>query len=376
MKKQSNALKAISLLLVALLFLTAFPAIAFALNSPPSMTASFQADGSVLVKTNDNTYAQKITAVKIDGSPLPNSFDELCLVSNGDLTIDAYCFQQEKEYSIIIIADGYENATVTVSNAPLSPPSMKASFQTDGSVVVKTNNNTYAQKITAVKIDGSPLPNSFDELCLVSNGNLIIDAYCFQQIKKYSITIIAAGYKNATVTVNKSPLSPPPMTASFQADGSVVVKTNNNTYAQKITAVKTDGSPLPNSFDELCLVSNGNLTIDAYCFQQEKEYSITIIATGYENATVTVSNVPLSPSSAKSPDASSTTAGASDASNTPGPSTSINEPAQTGGDSTPAAVSSQQESGALPLYIWIIIGILAAGVIALGVILILKKKKN
>ncbi len=318
MKKESNALKAVFLLLAVLLLLTAFPTTAFAALppvptmlipvNPPAMTASFKADGSVEVKTNNSTYAQKITNVKIDGEPLPNAFDELCQVTtSGNLYIDSYCFQQQKEYSITIIATGYRNATVTVSNIPADPPLMAAVFQTDGSVVVMINDNTYAQKITNVKINGKSLPSAFDELCQVTaNGNLYIDSYCFHLKKEYSITIIATGYKNATVTASNITATPPA------------------TATPETSSTPSVPSEAPSA-----------------------------------NPTQPVDNSTLATGTAQPVDNSNPAV----------------EPAQPVDSSAPAAGTAQQELRTVPAFMWIIIGILTGGLITLIVILIMKKGK-
>ena len=317
MKKESNALKTVFLLLAVLLLLTAFPATAFAAwppmstmlipVNPPAMTASFKVDGSVEVKTNDSTYAQKITNVKINGEPLPNAFDELCQVTtSGSLYIDSYCFQQQREYSITIIATGYRNATVTVSNIPANPPVMAAAFQADGSVVVMINDNTYAQKITNVKINGKSLPSAFDELCQVINGNLYIDSYCFQLQKEYSITVIASGYRDAVVTASNITATPPatatPETGSTPSVPSEAPSANPTQPVDNATPVAEPAQAVDNS-----------------------------------NPAV--------------------------------------EPAQPAENSDSAVEPAQQELRTVPFFIWIIIGILAGGLITLIVILIMKKGK-
>jgi len=181
-------------------------------------------------------------------------------------------------------------------------------------------------------------------------------------------------------TVSNIPANPPVMAAAFQVDGSVVVMINDNTYAQKITNVKINGKSLPSAFDELCQVINGNLYIDSYCFQLQKEYSITVIASGYRDAVVTASNITATPPATATPETGSTPSVPSEApsANPTQPvdnATPAAEPAQPAENSDPAVEPAQQELRTVPFFIWIIIGILAGGLITLIVILIMKKGK-
>jgi alpha-tubulin suppressor-like RCC1 family protein len=127
----------------------------------------------------------------------------------------------------------------------------------------------------------------------VMAGKLTIDASVFTAVGDYDIVVKATGYNDATVTqriMAQQGEVPPVLTPSDQGNtvGNPIVIRYTDPYPPKwepkITAVLVDGVELePWQY----MIGYGKLTIAGGVFNEVKDYTVTVKATGYQDATVT-----------------------------------------------------------------------------------------
>jgi len=153
---------------------------------------------------DDGMWRSAISGVLVDGAVLqPDKYT----VSAGKISIAAGVFTAAKEYTIVVEAEGYEDATVTQIITASSTPDTKdpPALTADSSDNLKgqpieltfTDDGTWRSAISGVFVDGVVLqPDKYT----VSAGKIAIVADVFEESKEYAIVVKAGGYPDASVT--------------------------------------------------------------------------------------------------------------------------------------------------------------------------------
>ncbi|MDF9409008.1 DUF1533 domain-containing protein [Pelotomaculum isophthalicicum JI] len=165
--------------------------------------------------TDDADWRAGISEVSVDGVVL--AAGQYSAGTPGKLTISGDVFTTAKDYTIVIKAAGYTDATVTqtVLESLSEPPALAA--DTTGNVtgcqveLTFTDDPAWRGAITGITVDGAAL--AAGQYSKDTAGKITITANVFTAARDYTIVIKATGYNDATVTqtitglvVEKAPL--------------------------------------------------------------------------------------------------------------------------------------------------------------------------
>ncbi|HHU76999.1 MAG TPA: DUF1533 domain-containing protein [Firmicutes bacterium] len=159
-----------------------------------------------IVFKDDGFWRKAITGVSIDGRPL--RADEY-VIHEGKIAFKAGLFTSVKNYIVIIRAAGYGDATLTQpirgdseSGSTLKePPGLTADSGDPREIYITyTDGAAWQAAITDVLVNGSSAAGRYR----VDAGKISIEYTLFDTVGDYTVTIVASGYQNATVTLKIS----------------------------------------------------------------------------------------------------------------------------------------------------------------------------
>lgn len=170
-----------------------------------------------------------------------------------------------------------------------TPPALTA--DTKNYTVGESINLTFSDDIawraaiSSISLDGKELktcPYS------ITAGNINIAAGVLTSAGEHTITIKAMGYNDATITQNMEALLIPPtltpITNNFLGQLVDITFMDDAIWRSAISSFSVDGTVLDSS---QYTVTAGNINISSEVFTSAGDHTITIKATGYEDATVT-----------------------------------------------------------------------------------------
>ena len=240
--------------------------------------------------TDDEAWRNVITAVNVDGSDLAA---DKYTIATGKITIAADVFKEVRDYEIIVRASNYLNTSLTQAIVLAAAPALTADI-TDNIIgnsieITFTDDEAWRTAITAISMDGSDLAT---DKYTIAAGKITIAADVFTEVRDYEIIFRANNYLNISLTQAIVLPAAPTLTAdtidNIIGNPIEITFTEDETWRTAITAVKVDGSDL--AADKYTIAA-GKITIIADVFTVAKNYSITVWADGYDDATVTQSIV-------------------------------------------------------------------------------------
>jgi DMSO/TMAO reductase YedYZ molybdopterin-dependent catalytic subunit len=183
------------------------------LLAPPALAAD-STDNTVgksmeLTFEDDAAWRAAITAVCVDGEELQK--DNEYSVSEGKIVIAAGIFTSAGNYNIVIKAEGYDDATVTQpiktgsgsTTDPKSPPALTADTGDIRDIKVTfTDDAAWRAAITDVTVNGKSIAGKYDR---EQAEKITIDYDVFDEVGEYTVTVIAAGYNDATLKLEIKP---------------------------------------------------------------------------------------------------------------------------------------------------------------------------
>ena len=216
------------------------------------------------------------------------SKDGLYEITPGAIKIQASAFPGVGKSTIVVKANKYKNAIVD-QYMKLLPPVLTAAPITIGEDASITFPDDYSWRyyIDTIAVNGTALTKTTDYT--VSTGKITIKAQVFQEPGEYTIVITNRGnYVDATVTqtVNAVALATPPVLTADSTDNKVgnpidIAFIDDETWRNAIREVKVGDTVLESS---QYIKAAGKITLDASAFVSAGTYTITIKATGYEDA--------------------------------------------------------------------------------------------
>jgi uncharacterized protein YjdB len=266
---------------------------------PPTLTATPITVGQDAVITfPDNYYDWRtyVSTIIVNESKLNKT---QYTVGTDKITIKTDAFPQPGDYEIVITSRGnYVDAVVTQT---VNDPSLA----TSPNLTADTTNNTVGNAIEVTFTDDEVWRNAITEvkvgeMVLESDkytreaGKITIDGGVFAAAGTYTIVIKANGYADAIVEQeivegggSVEPLTPPILSPDKKVaiiDNPIEITfTDNETWRNAITAVMVDDVALDSSqyYKEA-----GKITIISFIFREAKDYTVTVKATGFADATV------------------------------------------------------------------------------------------
>ena len=170
----------------------------------PSQAPSLIADSSDNLRGNviditfvdDSLWRDKVSNVKVNDSSIRGKYR----IEEGRLSIDADVFLTSGDYSIVVKAPGYTDATVvqTILEAvtQIDPPVLTADLtnNTIGQAIDITFSDDIAWRtaISDVSIDGQSANAKYS----INEGKITINAEVFNEARSYIIVVKAAGYND------------------------------------------------------------------------------------------------------------------------------------------------------------------------------------
>ena len=240
--------------------------------------------------TDDEAWRNVITAVNVDGSDL--AADKYTIAA-GKITIAADVFKEVRDYEIIVQASNYLNTSLTQAIVLAVAPALTADI-TDNIIgnsieITFIDDKAWRTAITAINVDGSDLAT---DKYTIAAGKITIAADVFTEVRDYEIIFRANNYLNTSLTQAIVLPAAPTLTAdtidNIIGNPIEITFTEDEAWRNLITAVNVDGSDL--AADKYTIAA-GKITITADVFTAAKNYSITVCADGYDDATVTQSIV-------------------------------------------------------------------------------------
>ncbi len=170
----------------------------------PSQAPSLMADssdnllGNVIDITfvDDSLWRERVSNVKVNDSSISGKYR----IEEGRLSIEADVFLTSGDYSIVVKAPGYTDATVVQtiveSVTLLNPPVLTADL----------TNNTISQAIDITFSDDLAWREAISDVCIdgqsantkysIGEGKITINAEVFNEARSYIIVVKAAGYND------------------------------------------------------------------------------------------------------------------------------------------------------------------------------------
>lgn len=184
-----------------------------------------------------------------------------------------------------------DNVVLKVKGTTLNMPPLLIADSTDNKVehpidITFNDIPAWREGITAVKVDRTPLSaNQYS----VTAGKITIADSVLTEVKSYVISIESTGYANTNVTqaVGENILAAPALTADAtnnKVGQNIAIGFNDDeAWRTAITAVKIGGVAVA---PEAITITSGLISIDAGAFTRDGNYTITVEASRYANATV------------------------------------------------------------------------------------------
>lgn len=172
------------------------------LPSPPVLTAD-DTDNTVgqpvtITFVDDRVWRAAITDINVNGDSIAGQYK----LAKGKITINAGVFTAAGDYTIVVMATGYGDATVNqpIYGALLTPPVLNAD-STDNNVgqaidITFTDDAIWRAAISDITVNGKSIAGQYT----VTEGNINILAAVFPKAAKYTIVVKADGYTDATLT--------------------------------------------------------------------------------------------------------------------------------------------------------------------------------
>ena len=151
--------------------------------------------------TDDGDWRAAITGISVNGTALSSS---QYTVSSGNINIAAEVFTAAGDYTVVVTASGYSDASVTQTMnlvAVLTPPTLTAD-STDNTVGMAMDitfpaDADWEAAITGITVNGYALTSG---QYTVGAGNINIAAEVFTVAGDYAVVVTASGYSDASVT--------------------------------------------------------------------------------------------------------------------------------------------------------------------------------
>lgn len=255
--------------------------------NPIEVTLSFEAD---------DEWSENITAVYVDDKPLDS---ENVSVSSGSINIQIpiVYFATHK---ISVLADGYAATRVDVVIAKTDAiATLQSEEITQGEDLVLTGvDSAFYSNIELLKINDRWLTKGTDYIIV---GDKIKIAYNAQnmQLGENSISIkMFNGYQDFAGSFTIAEGTPVETekgeVPTLSLDGNayknekavILLSEENSVWKDSITAVKLKGSVETNIANSIDLSNDGKLIIKAEAYLKLGNYTLTVEADGYENATL------------------------------------------------------------------------------------------
>ena len=150
-----------------------------------------------IIFPDDGDWRADITKITVDGTALTEA---QYTVSSGCITIDGSVFAAADAYTIVVFAEGYDNAVLTQAIEGAAAPVLTADT-TDtvintGKEITFEDDADWRAAITEIDLGETALS---DTLYTISAGSITIDGSVFNTADDYTITVLAHGYVDATV---------------------------------------------------------------------------------------------------------------------------------------------------------------------------------
>lgn len=239
---------------------------------------------------SNNSYKNAIRAVLVDGTPLPS--DKYSSIINGKITIYADVLNEVKDYNIVVQAQGYLDASVTQPIKIATPTLTKDS--TNASVgqpieITFTDDPTWRAAVTGVTVDGVLLEAGkytweAGKLTFIPG---VFTEYRASYSNPYKIVVTATGYADSGVeqSMNKGTVKLIADTTNNVTGQPVEITFTDDPYWRSVlTNVQVDGQDVD---ADKYSVSVGKTIIAADIFTEAKNYTIRVMAEGYNAASVT-----------------------------------------------------------------------------------------
>ena len=144
--------------------------------------------------TDDATWRAAITDITVDG--LASEYTK----NAGSITFAASVFASAKDYTIVVAASGYTDASVTQTMTTITAPAPALAPDTTNNTVGQaiditfTDDEAWRAAITGITVDG--LTSEYTK----NAGSITFAASVFASAKEYAIVVKATGYADASVT--------------------------------------------------------------------------------------------------------------------------------------------------------------------------------
>ena len=239
---------------------------------------------------SNSTYKSAIKAVLVDGSPLAT--DQYSAILSGKINIYKGVLNEVKDYTIVVQAQGYLDATVIQPIKQASPTLAKDRSSADVGQpidVTFTDDPTWRDAVTGVSVDSIPL--GFGKYTLEA-GKLTFKPGVFPEYRSsysspYVILVKANGYADSSVTqgINWGPaLKLTPDTTDNTIDQPIELTFNDDPYWRSvITDVQVDSVSVPS---DKYAFTEGKLTIQPGVFLNEYLFEVRVKAAGYRDSCI------------------------------------------------------------------------------------------
>jgi hypothetical protein len=242
----------------------------------------------------NESWRQSVSAsLKNSSGTVNNHFTITDRDQAGGISGTVYTYAATGSYTLILAAPGYRPVYLPVELVKAVPGEVAAEYQNDGSVAVSINGSYISSYISvlSVLVDGV----AADSAKVTKSGNgLVIAASCFPAPRRYQVTLRAAGYADAELTVDTSASVAPTLVLSGQVQEKTaffVSYGDNEAWAGKITGARvlgSSGAKVAEFTKEGLTADGGTLSIPSSpaVTAGSGEYTLKISAEGYRDAAV------------------------------------------------------------------------------------------
>ncbi len=256
--------------------------------------------------SDDETWRDAIVGITVNGTLIETSGYE---ISAGKITIKGIVFNEVKNYSIIVKATGYEDASITQTinspPAPITAPKLQLAAITSKGDISLTFDKEMAdpsgtESQFTVAVNGTPVtvtsvvktntPEKI-KLELVSNvtgADGISIRYTRSSDPAIQLKSADGGIVESFSTQIGEALATPPALKKDISDNHVgnsvdITFVDDAAWRNAISDITIDGTSISGKYT----ISDGKITINAGLFTEARDYEIVVKATGYNDAGVT-----------------------------------------------------------------------------------------
>lgn len=253
-----------------------------------------QGDSIVITFSDDEQWRNSIISIQLQktGSSYPTDLTGSTVKEPGKLTMATSSYLSIGDYSLLIKAVGYKEATVPLKIVYKAPTDISFELLHDGSVSVKIPGSTYRNKITSV-LAGNTLLTTQNGIEVTSDGIILQKEY-FAEPQIYTVAVQADGYVDYEFTVDASTLVPPVLSSGGQITEKTSFKINfegsgSNLWKNAITQVQAVKGYTAVTFrpEELSFDEN-SITFPQSSSMTYGNYTFKIYAEGYRTAQLEV----------------------------------------------------------------------------------------